>query len=207
MELIGPYLAGCLLLVGAGLAKVLRPADTARALAAVSAGHGATTRRLGPVGARRVVRLGAAAEAGLGLVGLLVLDSAIAGALALSYGAFAAYVVVARRRGGPLATCGCFGTPDTPATRLHVVVNLGLATAALAVAVAVAVARNAGATALTPHVVAGVLRRQPWHGVPLVLAALACAWCLFHVLSTLPRLLAAHQGATGASLMEPTTRR
>ena len=35
MELIGPYLAGCLLLAVAGVAKAFRPLDTARAVAAV----------------------------------------------------------------------------------------------------------------------------------------------------------------------------
>ncbi len=33
-------------------------------------------------------------------------------------------VAYARSRGGALASCGCFGTPDTPATLLHVVVDL-----------------------------------------------------------------------------------
>ncbi len=54
MELIGPYLAACVLLVAAGVAKALRPADTARAVAGTLA--------LPPTPVRRAVRTGAAAR-------------------------------------------------------------------------------------------------------------------------------------------------
>jgi len=201
VELIGVYLAACLLLVAAGVGKALRPDDTARALAAVSPGVPGTPSRPGPRFTRRLVRVGAAAEAGLGLAGLVVLDAGVAGAVALSYAAFAVYVAAARRRGGALTSCGCFGTPDTPATRLHVVADLGLAAAALAVAVAVSLgdgARLAGTTSRTSPYVAGVLGHGPWHGLPLAFAAVACAWTLFHVLSTLPRLQAARHAAAGS---------
>jgi hypothetical protein len=184
VELIGVYLAACLLLAAAGAAKALHPDDTARALATMMAGAGGAPPPLGLAGSRRLVRAGALAEGLLGLAGLMVASRAVAVAVAASYAAFGAYVAVVRHRGGPLATCGCFGTPDTPATRLHVVVDLGLALAALAVAT--------GSTAIgTPRMVAPMLGHQPWHGVPLVFGAIVCAWICFHVLSTLPRLQAA----------------
>lgn len=125
--MLGPYLAAAALLVVAGAAKARRPADTARALGALR--HGVP---LGPLAI--AVPVAAAAEALLGAVALAVPHRPEATAVAASYAAFAAFVVVARRRGGVLATCGCFGTPDTPATRLHVVLDLLLAAAASVVA-------------------------------------------------------------------------
>lgn len=97
-----------------------------------------------------------------------------AGAVAVSYFGFALFVEVARSRGGPLASCGCFGTPDTPATRLHVVVDLALAGSAAFVA-----------TTAGSHWLPGLLAGQPWHGVPLVLLGAVCAWLLLLVLSRL----------------------
>jgi uncharacterized protein YjeT (DUF2065 family) len=135
VELIGPYLAACLLLAVAGVGKAMRPADTARAVAAVMPM---------PLGAiRTLVRTGA--------------------------------VVLAR--GGPLASCGCFGRPDTPATRLHVIVNIALAASSAAVAATV-----------NPGWLPTILAAQPWHGVPLVLLSLLCAWLSFLVLSRLAEL-------------------
>ena len=43
-------------------------------------------------------------------------NSVFAGLVAVSYGAFAAFVAWLRVRHGALASCGCLGTPDTPAT-------------------------------------------------------------------------------------------
>jgi hypothetical protein len=44
-------------------------------------------------------------------------------ALALSYTAFTAFVVVALRRDRPLATCGCVGRADAPPSSVHVVLD------------------------------------------------------------------------------------
>ena len=131
MELIGPYLCGCLLLVGAGVAKLARPDDTARALAGLAPGR----RTLALSTGRHLVRMGAGAEALLGLAALAAPRPITAGLVAASYLAFAAVVAVARRRGSPLASCGCFGRPDTPATAVHVGLNVLLGAAAVAVAV------------------------------------------------------------------------
>jgi hypothetical protein len=174
MELIGPYLMGCALLVVAGLAKAVRPADTARALAGVV-----------PIRSHRLavlVRMGALFEVALGLVALVVPRTGPAAAVALSYAVFAAYVAVLRLRGGPLATCGCFGTPDTPATGVHVAVNAGLALSAAAVA-----ASDPSGTLVA------VLARQPLHGLPLVAASTLGAWLCYLAVSVLADLAGARR--------------
>ncbi|HEY1733999.1 MAG TPA: MauE/DoxX family redox-associated membrane protein [Acidimicrobiales bacterium] len=174
MELIGPYLAACALLVVAGLAKAGRPDDTARAAVHVLGG---TVGRW-----RWAVRTGAAAEVVVGAAALVVVEPALAGTVAASYVAFCGFVVVARHRGGPLASCGCFGRPDTPPTVLHASVDAGLALAAAWVAVA-------GPAGWTVPLVG----QGPWLGIPLVLASAACAFVAVLALSTYGRLIMARR--------------
>ena len=169
MELIGPYLAACMLLTLAGAAKVVRPTDTARAVALVV-----------PVpltAVRALVRAGALGEGVVGVTALVHPSPVTAGMVALSYLGFAVFVAWVLARGGPLATCGCFGRPDTPATRLHVVVDIVLAVSAGAVA-----------TTVTPSWLPALLAHQPWRGVPLVLLSALCAWLAFLTLSPLAEL-------------------
>ena len=88
MELIGPYLIACTLLVVAGVAKAARPGDTSRALTG-----------LVPVSQARmatVVRVGAVLEAALGAVALVAPRPATALAVAVSYGSFAVGIGGAR---------------------------------------------------------------------------------------------------------------
>jgi hypothetical protein len=174
VELIGLYLVGCALLVLAGAAKMVRPDDTARALSGVLP--------LPLVRTKSLVRVGATAEAALGAVALAYPRTVTAGLVALSYAAFAAFVLLARAKGGPIATCGCFGTPDTPATLLHVVINVGLALAAIAVAVA-------GPSGT----IVSILSTQPLHGVPLILVSALCVWLTFLAISVLGALQAARR--------------
>lgn len=174
MELIGPYLIACGLLVVAGVAKAIRPADTARALGALVPVPQAWI--------RRVVRVGSAAEALLGTVAILFPRAGTAWLVALSYAAFAVVVAAARARGGAIASCGCFGTPDTPATYLHVAIDAGLAAAA----VAVAVSAPGGS-------IVSILARQPLHGVPLVGVSALGAWLVYLALSALARVQAARR--------------
>jgi len=180
VELIGPYLAACLLLVGAGVAKAWRPDDTARALVPLLGSAS-------PAAVRLAVRVAAGAEAVLGACAMVWPAPGTASLVAASYAGFAGFVLHARRRGGALATCGCFGRADTPPTRLHVVVDLSLAGAALSVALR---ASDGGWLPV-------LLARQPWHGLPLVLTAAVCAWLVFHALSTLPRALASARVVRG----------
>jgi hypothetical protein len=175
VTLFGLYLAACALLVVAGAAKAVRPADTARALnQAVSA------IRLDRMAL--LVRTAAALECALGVAGILFPWPPIAAAVAVSYLAFAGFVLAAYIKGGPLATCGCFGTPDTPPTVVHIIINVGLA----ASAVVVATAGRSGS-------LLDALSGQPWRGIPLVAVSGVCAWLIFLALSPLARLEAARR--------------
>jgi hypothetical protein len=211
MMLLGVYLAACTLLVAAGLAKALRPQDTARALAlalrpgsrstiGTSSSWGTRTRRLalalrpgsrstraepgrgqrpgGWVGWSGVVRVGAAAEAALGTAGWLRPSTTVAVAVAASYGTFVAFVVHARVRGGPLATCGCFGAPDTTPTLLHAALDLTLAASAVGVAVG-------GGPARWP----GAIMHQPGAGIPLASGVLVLSGLAWGVMGPYGKLL------------------
>ena len=161
----GPLLAGAGLLVAAGVAKAWRPEGTARALE--DAGLPIRT---------GWVRAAALAEALIGVAAAAIGGWLPASAVAASYGAFAAFVAVARRRGWVLSSCGCFGEPDSPPTILHVVVDLGLAGAALAAALA-------GGPA--PLVLAA---RRPGWGIAMVALAAVVGGMCYLALSALPRL-------------------
>ena len=123
--LSGPFLAISALLVVAGSMKVYRPKFT--------------------VGALRAARLpaGPSLVRGLGLGELVVGIGAIvngsplwATAVAVFYIGFAGFVIHALRSGIPISSCGCFGSPDTPPSVGHVVLNSAATAVALAVAVA-----------------------------------------------------------------------
>jgi hypothetical protein len=152
-----PYLAAVALLGVAGVAKAVRPAETANALTAA-----------GLPGRRAWVRAGAVVEVGLA-VAAFVAPGVLTGALvAVAYGLFAAFIVVALQRGWPLTSCGCFGRPDDPPTIAHAVLNIGAA----ACAVWWAVAWPAGFG--VSHLVR-LFFHEPWHGGPLVLVSAVVA--------------------------------
>jgi hypothetical protein len=141
-----PFLAATVLLGAAGAAKLARPDDTARALHAAGL----------PLG-RQAVRLGALGELAVA-VAAVALPGPWTGALvALSYAAFAGFVIVALVKGWPLASCGCFGRPDTRPTPAHA----GLDLAAAGVAVWWAAVVNGPFRDL--------IRHEPWGGGPLLL--------------------------------------
>jgi hypothetical protein len=177
MELIGLYLVAAGLLCVAGAAKAVRPDDTARAMAALLPGRP----RVAVM--RWIVRLGALAEAALGAVSILFPRPLTGALVALSYLCFTGVVVAARRRGGPLSTCGCFGRPDTPPTAFHVVVDLVLAAAAAAVALSA----PGQATLLTQ------VAHQPWAGLPLLFVSAVGLWLTALALSSLAALTAARR--------------
>ena len=95
MELIGLYVVACGLLAAAGVAKVVRPDDTARALAAAVPLRRQTM--------RTVVRAGSVAEAALGITALVLPRPWWAALVALSYLVFAGFVAHARSTGGAIA--------------------------------------------------------------------------------------------------------
>jgi hypothetical protein len=168
MNLLGPYLAAALLLVVAGAQKVRDPGDVATAI------NGWAHRS--PRAVRCVVRAGAAFECAIGLAAIARPAPVTAAAVALSYLAFALYVAWLRVGGGPLATCGCFGTADAAPTWTHVAVDVLLAVAAVGVSTA------SGGWLPT------LLARQPADGWPLLLAAATAAFLAFAVLSVLARV-------------------
>ncbi len=197
MELIGLYLIAAGLLVVAGVAKASRPDDTARALVTLRSsrrapgGRAVSLRRM-----RLFVRTGALAEAVLGLIALLMPRPLTASLVALSYATFSVVVVVARRRGGPLATCGCFGRPDTPPTTVHLFVNLLLAVSAVVVA----------ASAPADGTVVSALAHQPWAGLPLLFVSAVGLWLSLLALSSLAALEGARRlvdPARGAAVTRP----
>lgn len=173
---VGPFTIAAALLVLGGVAKALRPGDTATAL-----------RGIGLPGSRVIVRVGGAAEVALGAVAIIVGGLVPAVLVGLSYLAFAAFVVVALVRRAPIATCGCFGRADTPPSLVHVGVNV----AAVAAAVAFAVHPDGA--------LVEVLRDQPLAGVPYLLLVATGVFAAFVALTALPTVLdLARIGRTGA---------
>ena len=173
MELIGVYLMACGLLTVAGVSKAVRPDDTARALAS------ATGINLRPV--RASVRVGSVVEVAVGLTALVAPRPWSAGLVAVSYALFAVFVGYARSRGGAIASCGCFGTHDTPATSVHVVINVVLALSVTAVAW----------SAPSSGTLVGILAHQPGAGIPLVAVSALGAWLVYLAISVLAALQAA----------------
>jgi hypothetical protein len=114
-----PWLAACAVLTIAGAAKLRRPDPTVGALRAARLPASPTA-----------VRALAAGEMVLSVAAALTSWWPLAVAVAVLYVAFAVFVQSARRRGGMAQTCGCFGSPDVPATGVHVVVNVAAAIAA-----------------------------------------------------------------------------
>ena len=166
--LAGPYLASAALLVVAGGSKLLDPASLVRALRSARLPASAV-----------LVRLLAAGEVLLGLAAIGLGSSAAAALVALSYAAFTGFVLLALRRGGVLASCGCFGKADTPPTGGHIAVTAGFAAVATAVAV----------SPLAP--LPSLLAAQAAAGLPLLLAAAAVAVTAYLALALLPLLRAA----------------
>lgn len=162
--LTGPVLVGAALLALAAPGKWRRPASTANALQA-----------LGLPSATAFVRALALGEVALATAVLLVPGRLVLTALGLAYLGFAGIVVAALRSGSPLSSCGCFGRPDTPPTRTHLVVVLALAVVALAAAA------TTGA--------ASVLEA----GVALLLAAAVATGLAWAAMSVLPQVVAAAQ--------------
>jgi hypothetical protein len=179
MELIGIFFVACGLLILAGIAKTVRPDDTARALVLLASDRFAKVPSLNLT--RQAVRTGALIETALGIGALLFPRPLTSALIAASYALFVSVVAYTRRHGGTLATCGCFGKPDTPPTGLHLLLNVVFVAAAIAVTL-----RPPDVNALV-----SLLGHQPWSGVPLVLAASVGVWLSYLALSPLSALEAA----------------
>lgn len=169
--LAGPLFIAASLVVVAGIPKLTEPGDTTRALHSV--------RLPGSDGAVRAL---AAAEIAVG-VSVIALGGRLAPALlALLYAGFAGFIMLAMRRDGSVASCGCFGKADTPPTFAHLLLN----TSAAAVAAAAALAPPASLVDLLPD--------QPALGIPFVAFVLIGTWVGYLALSLLPALQASRTG-------------
>ena len=167
----GPYLAGCVLLMVAGAAKLREPAATQRALAGVG--------RRGLAVRGTTVRAGGAAELVLGATAFSTTAAGPAAAVAVCYLAFVGFVIASLAHGGNAGGCGCFGAASAavPLGGLHAALNAAVAVAALAV--------TAGGGLQAPAVERAVVS---------VLAA-GLAWVGYLVLVPLPRLMVAVRAA------------
>jgi hypothetical protein len=163
----GPLLVGAALLFTGGVAKLVRPDNMARALRA-------TNLRLGVGG----IRVAAFAEVVVAAAAVVAGGWLPAALVALSYAAFAGFVATALARGWALSSCGCFGTPDSPPTAVHVVVDLVLAAGAAAAAV------RGGTAPVT------LISGRPGWGAAMVSASVVTTGLAYLVLVRLPRLRA-----------------
>ena len=155
-------------------------------------------RRRGPVPRRGLwppaVRVFAALEATLGAAALAEPDRVLGAAVAVSYLSFAAWVLWTRARGGALATCGCFATPDTPPTVLHAILDVVLAVGAAGVA----------ASALSGSILP-VVSHQYLDGGPLLAACVVAGGLSYMVMSPLARLSAAGARSRPADVAVPSS--
>lgn len=152
-----PFLAATAALAAAGAAKLWRPDYTARALQVAGLRVGA--RRVG----RSEVRAGAAAELVVAVLAVALPGEVTGGLVAAAYSGFAAFVVLALRKGWPLSSCGCFGRADTTPGYLHALLNAGAAAVAAWWAV------------VAPSRPDRIFFHQPWSGLPLALVSLVIA--------------------------------
>jgi hypothetical protein len=167
--LAGPFAIAAALLAVGGALKAVDPADSAHALAVFGVPH-----------ARVLVRIGGAVEVVVGIGALLLGGPIFAGLVAVSYAAFAGFVLVALRAGRPISSCGCFGKVDTPPSKVHVVIDF-------TAAVTAAVVMLAGDSVALGKVLAA----QPLAGVPFVLLVVVGMYAVFLAFTALPKTLAA----------------
>ncbi len=144
------YAAGSLLLIFAGVAKLVYPSPTADLMGA-----------LGFPARVWSARAAGGAELVLGVIALVAGGRWPALATAGVYSLFALVSLLALNKG--LSSCGCFGQVDAPLSRIHVIGNLFFA----------AVGVWATGVASSPRVWVGAVADQP-----VVRVALALAVCV-----------------------------
>jgi hypothetical protein len=115
--------------------------------------------------------------------------------LVASYLAFAAFIGFALVLDIPLASCGCFGEPDTPPTPAHLFVNLGLAAAVL-----VAMVQSAPSPG-------SVLVTSPGAGSLAAVGVIVATGCCILVLTSMARVTAEARSAKVAILGPDASRR
>ena len=181
--LAGPFYVFALLLIAAGVLKMIDPRATAGALnAAGLPSRFVLVRVLG--GLEIVIGAGAFASG----------SASFAAALAAAYLTFAVFIVVARMRNLPVASCGCFGKDDTPPSLAHVVLT-GVASAV------------GGVLTFDPiGPVVDVVESQPWAGVPFLGATLVATYLTYVILTDLARTMSIVSDGSKHSRGVPMTR-
>lgn len=119
----------------------------------------------------------AATEITVGSTALLLTHPLAAWAVGLVYAGFAGFVALAMSRRLPIASCGCFGKADTPPTWIHLAINLAAVSGAIAMA-------TGGGPSLP-----SVLAQQPMAGIAYLGFLGVGVYCLYLLLSELPRLI------------------
>ena len=161
----GVFYVVSLLLVVAGIPKILQPHPTGEALAS-----------LGLPSSPALVRTLGIFEVTVGLGAVVFGGSLLAGLVAVTYAGFAGFIAVALAS-PESASCGCFGEADTPPSRWHLVVNISASLVALTAAV---------------WVVPGAFEALPARPIDAVLYAGLVAmatWFSYLVLTVLPTLV------------------
>lgn len=166
-----PFFVASALLALAGGAKLARPEPTVGAL-----------RSVGLPASRIVAQVLGTVELVVGSAALVLGGAPIAWLVAASYLGFAGFVVIALRTGGAVASCGCFGTDDSPPTSVHLVLNM-------LAAITAAGAALAGVGGLPD-----VIGDQPAFGLPFVGFVAMGTWFAYLALSVLPTLIPAEAG-------------
>ena len=164
----GPAVASAVLLAIGGTSKLLRPANTSRAL-----------RDLRLPAAPSGVRLLAGAEIGVAMGALAVGGRSAWLLVAGTYLGFACFVILAMWRGGAVSSCGCFGAPDTPPTVAHVLVSISASAVAFSTA-----------SGHAPGPLPNALADMPLLGLPFLVATGCCVWFAYAALTVLPRTVA-----------------
>jgi len=161
----GPFFVVSGLVGLAGAAKVLRPGGTARAL-----------RAAGLPGSPGLGRLVGAGELALAAAAIAIGSRSLALVVGAAYLGFATFTLRLIARQGGTADCGCFGQSSSPATSLHVALNLAAAGVATTAAVA------------PPGPIGSVLAGQPVGGIPLLALVGLAIWLAFGAFTLLPEV-------------------
>lgn len=164
--LAGPALVAAALIVLAGAQKLVEPTMAVGAL-----------RSLRLPGSPMLVRAGSCGEMVIGLMAIVDGGPLWWGLVALSYGAFALFVLAALRAGTMIGSCGCFGREETPPHFLHVGIDVVLA------GIAAAMAARSGPELMT------ALVDEPGAAVPLVSLSAISIFLLYAAFVYLPRAL------------------
>jgi hypothetical protein len=165
--IVALHAAAALLLLLAGLAKVVRPAPATELLVSLGA----------PDRDHVAVSIGLV-ESAVGFAALAIGGAWAAGATGVLYVGFV--VVVLRAMAAGATSCGCFGRVDAPPSWIHVVGNAVLA--------GVSFAAIAGDTAVE------VMDDQPAAGIGFVLLVGVIAGLALVAFTALPEALAARRG-------------